>query len=627
MAVSTNPELVVSSSDWPSRVQQNASPPSPAILEGFVKLPVELVFHCVCETTGNRIEVGLERRWKPGWVVHAHLRLRAPLTPNPVSENRYANATVYKKLAAGPFGVQLEARVDLSQAPETLWDGLARVVLGLPSDLSLAAALSSWDAWRSLPRPVVSRLTEVLGPVRTAEDLSQLCEQLKALEPVARRLTELVQLAAGRKLQHQLARCWARIPEGAEVLRLTTPEQEESPPSPLALASFRQGFDAAKHIAPRLDPASSLFPPAIVIEVWLPVWEKRRSKARLTELRDCRCEVDTSGLIHFWPQDAADPYEEELTRGILLTRYGFAESQAELVFRDSRAVPVTLARHAMPWILQNDNVIGQVRELLVGLGVEEPLEICLDARLPVAELAIWRQAPRERTSEHYALFLEVSQAIQRLLRCWLPYFYLSRAGALASTEAAYAMWAYRAGKPCAPTVRTELTYDPMSPASVRRALQPALRSISTWLAQARELARELCPEAEMFYSSRQAERVRSMLETSKHFRALLALESLIVRELVHLGNWARASDANPSGRDSLPLAWASKCARAIAKGLRHTYPACQWSSLGLLVLLVATAAFRKVRGCQTELKYCLRLRTGGMSWTWEFSPEIPDPAV
>jgi len=585
-------------------------------LEWRVELPVSWRVHSVRETSGNQVEMDLDRVVNPGWIAEAYIRLEAPLERRlgrPVS-SRWEFA--YRKAAAGPASIRVAVRLHReTESQPALVAALVSAQKWPLLDKGIeqpTGANGSGLAHRELPESIDEYCwPQVPGGSQTAVDQFR-----PLLDEVARQAAQV----AERWLERELLSRWEQLPVG-EIALAGSVECETEDPSvyqellgkgQLALLQEETG------LALMLSGAGLNRLPELFVDVWLPLVEKRRWKNRLEVFPACTVEGGILSGVHLQAPGCADSWEHELGRGLLLALEGAPANNARLHFADTRRMPAILARYLLSWLVSDTGILQQAREWLSVAGQQDDVEIEVQVCWPVQEMSCWREVPRERSTGHYALFSRISDAVQWTLRCWVPYMYFSDPTRFAEQAAAYAALVYHFGRPSARKTRSELTYDPMSLASAKLAAHHALRTVSSWMPVVRDLVRVTCPESEALYTRRQLDRLASGVPASKPFRALLALDALVIRELVNLGNECRkrASLAEPADREEFPLAVAARLSRAMAKAFRHTYAGQQWSSLGMLVLGVATAALRQGLGLDTELQGWLYLRHSGLSRVW-----------
>jgi hypothetical protein len=115
---------------------------------------------------------------------------------------------------------------------------------------------------------------------------------------------------------------------------------------------------------------------------------------------------------------------------------------------------------------------------------DELVDATVTLRLDSDVLPVWLEAPKERSANYFPIYPEMSRAIQRALRLWVPFAYFDGLAKYKDSFTAQAMLMYQASDPYAGKLRTQLSYDLLSDAS----LDLFFRSASHGLAEGLEMA-------------------------------------------------------------------------------------------------------------------------------------------
>jgi hypothetical protein len=224
-------------------------------------------------------------------------------------------------------------------------------------------------------------------------------------------------------------------------------------------------------------------------------------------------------------------------------------------------------------------------------------EIIPGGTCPEAD-ACWLRLPAERSAAFLPTFARISVALQAILRDGVPAIYFHNPERYGDWKAAYPMLVYQASRPFRGRVRTELTYDVLSPRLMailfRRAkanLVPLLERVEA------ELRTGGRPEVADQYSPRRAtEVIRLVQRLSASRRCLYRLvrsESALLDAIVDL-----------SGLGTVSLKERTKRLVAFHKKwkfqLRRLYPGQDFSALAPALLAATTQALLSIRESHSE---------------------------
>lgn len=287
------------------------------------------------------------------------------------------------------------------------------------------------------------------------------------------------------------------------------------------------------------------------------------------------------------------------------------EPAPALRFADVRRLTAPQLRCNLPRLLAGCGLAAPVP--LSALEADESgpeAEVSIALHLPSADASPFFEAPRQRSPEYYEAFGQVSLAIQRALRAWLPYMLFSEPDRYGDFETAYPMLAYQAGRPFLRKGSPEFTYDVMNPESVQRALRSASSPLAELLQSAAALL-AACGREAIAHRYRRLE-PKALLEAVKRspraFQSLLAAEACFVEEIIKFALEARLLREEPAEAPRRLYRLVAQFTESLHQRLRRLYRGLSAVSLGSLVLLEASQALSRAHGTPAPLEALLRLR-------------------
>ena len=317
------------------------------------------------------------------------------------------------------------------------------------------------------------------------------------------------------------------------------------------------------------------------------------------------------------PYEAANRYQAVLAvAGALVSRRP-AGSPCAISFRDTRVFPARQALFSLVPLMDTHNLgdAGRRWLALAAAAPETEVEVawCLQAAPSAA--GAWLDVPAEKTAEFFRLLTEVSQAVQRTMRAWLPYVFFHRLERFNQQDVALPLLAYSASAPSKPRGRNEYTYDAMDENSVRRALWHIPEVFQDTLARVHAtLVSAGCASAAAAYAPWKGERILARMKRSPHdFRTLLAMDEHFVEALIRfaLAGCEIGSRLRAGGEDPLPRTsgMATAFARSVQAKLSSLYGGADFACLPSLLLVEGTCAlYSAVRGTPLRPAATLRLR-------------------
>ena len=164
----------------------------------------------------------------------------------------------------------------------------------------------------------------------------------------------------------------------------------------------------------------------------------------------------------------------------------------------------------------------------------------------------WHSAPAEITTGYFPAWQQVSLALQRALRVWIPAVYFRDAARWEDRPAAYPLLVYAASRLCHGRPRTEFTYDIADPETLPRAMFMIGQSLQRVLADVeRRLAGEGRPQLARRYAPIWYEDIlRAVRGKPRPLIALLGDEAALVNSVIDLGSARRLGAVKPFARSA-----------------------------------------------------------------------------
>jgi hypothetical protein len=158
----------------------------------------------------------------------------------------------------------------------------------------------------------------------------------------------------------------------------------------------------------------------------------------------------------------------------------------------------------------------------------------------------WLSLPAERSAAFLPTFARISVALQTILRDRVPAVYFQRQERFRDWKSAYPMLVYQSSRPFRGRVRTELTYDVLSPQSMMILFRRAKGNLAPLLEQTETALRAAgYSEVAAHYSPRHApeiiESVQRLSANRRFLYRLIRTESALVEALVDLSGLADLS--------------------------------------------------------------------------------------
>lgn len=392
--------------------------------------------------------------------------------------------------------------------------------------------------------------------------------------------------------------------------------------TPKGLAAYRaalEGSLAAAHLARALGGERT-------IETQLPFLERTQWPKRWALLAGAETVTEEDGRVVAHAAPAANRERRKNACQNALALAGpllFSQSPPDftLGFTDARTGPAAVLSHSLPTLLRAYDFGPEPAEWLSAAApgdVRARFSLSLDG----ARAGAWLRAPEEKDSTFFEVYSKMSVAVQRALRRWLPYVYLSRLDRFENTAAGYPLIFYGGTYPHSGRPRSEFTHDLVTPEDHGVARPWAWRPLASSLARTERLLiaagrRDL---AHLYEPWRAREVLDGLVAHPRFINSLLSTDAFFVDRLVGLGLAGRELSARFAGSPFRATRDLSGIAARLTSALNHKlwrlYRAQEFMNLGGLLLVEATGALCAALDGDAAIRATLRLSSGNREQTF-----------
>ncbi len=367
------------------------------------------------------------------------------------------------------------------------------------------------------------------------------------------------------------------------------------------------------------------------IELHLPFVGRKDWKARWEALPRVEVETGADGRILVYTAEASDKltrgsaYQSALTLAAAL-KVGetYSDSSFKLSYTDTRTLERAVAAERLAPLLAAYGFDGRVNDWLSeGLPPDvDAVESSLSLSVPGSLAAVWLTTPGERDADFFAIYSRLSVAVQAAMRRWIPFCHFQNAGEYETLESAYPLLVYQASKPFAGRPRSEFTYDFLADRSMAAVFRTASQALPRLLESVSwRLAASGREKTASFYEPRRVENILASVQRNPRLvRSLLAADAFYIGELVKMGLEGRqlASEFQNDPQKAMKdlLHFTADFVRTYHVRLRHLYAGRDFSALGAMILVEATAALAGAIGMPAAVSAVLRLKAGGLEQTF-----------
>jgi len=358
----------------------------------------------------------------------------------------------------------------------------------------------------------------------------------------------------------------------------------------------------------------------VSLELHLPFMDGGESLAGTEALAKLDVESGEDGRLFAYTIAASDRLEKKNAYQSVLGLTGSLLAGARkagdltLSFTDRRTLRSGGARAALGPVLSAYDFGPGPEEWLGALPKEAAaIEASLTLSLPASAGACWLRAPRERDAQFLPVYSEMSVAVQRAMRKWLPLAWFADIDHYDDLGAAFPLLVYQALPPLRGKRKSELTYDAMSTESARLGRVNVLRNLAAQLKAIRPVLVAAGKRKRAgFYSPGEAQRIIASVERRpRQFLALLAAEAAFVDSLVNLGvsggRLAATLEGDPAEAVKQLAAFSARLVSAFHRKLRSLYGGQNFVAFGSLLFMEATRALGAVLSGEAKVAGVLQL--------------------
>lgn len=357
------------------------------------------------------------------------------------------------------------------------------------------------------------------------------------------------------------------------------------------------------------------------LELRLPFLTRSEWMSRWESLATARVETGEGGRIVVYAVESAhqiqrrDTFQSVLALTGALPGAALAQASFTISYTDARTLKRAEARAQLEPLVAAYGFPKSALEWLAS-APEEQIETELTLSAPGELAAAWLRAPRESDPEYFEVYRNMSVAVQKALRTWLPYVYFSEVRHYEDLGAAWPLMVYQCTRPFPGRPPCEFTYDIMDIGRMRVARQSVTRALAVEMKRvAQVLLAAGRRRAASFYRDTPPRVVLNSVETQPvHFNALVSADTAFVHALIDLGRNGREAH-DMMGRDADRAVrrlsrFAADFTSVFHRRLRRLYGGNSFTAFGSLLLAEATRALASSVGPEARLASLLRLKSG-----------------
>ena len=368
------------------------------------------------------------------------------------------------------------------------------------------------------------------------------------------------------------------------------------------------------------------------LELHLPFLERKQWNTRLEALAKVEVAAGEDGRLLVYEVDAADRISHEgmyqsalMLGGGRLVGRAQPESYFTLSYTDQRSRTPGEALAALPAITAAYGFDPGVMEWLraaVAAAEAQVVETWMTLAVPGDVVSGWLETPGERDADFFAVFSQVSMAVQTAMRRWLPYAYFQDLGHYETLGAAFPLLVYQYSRPYGGQPRSNFSYDAMSEESMAQVRRTATRGLREALGGIQRLLEAAGRKSTAeFYAAGQAQSMAASVGRSpRQLQSLIVADAFFMDALVKLavtgGQIAAAMPTDPQGAVRMLTRFSAEFVRTFHMRLRRLYAGQDFVAFGSLLLVEATNALGKAQGRRTAIRGILRLKVGDREQTF-----------
>lgn len=213
---------------------------------------------------------------------------------------------------------------------------------------------------------------------------------------------------------------------------------------------------------------------------------------------------------------------------------------------------------------------------------------------------VLRRGPAEFAPNYFSVYVKLAQALQNMLRIWIPFFYFQDEARTRNAVLGRPVLGYGCSWPASGRRPTEFTYDTFDRESMALAARIGRPRMALAMRQVFTAARAMAPsDPTRPWAGYEPRRVKNALATLAQkvpFQRLLRNDDLVVSAFVDLALRIRAAS---SDRVRAEAAW--NCVRRVQHALRHAVRDLDLSPIALVLVFECVAALDRALGGNLQI--------------------------
>jgi hypothetical protein len=288
-------------------------------------------------------------------------------------------------------------------------------------------------------------------------------------------------------------------------------------------------------------PLANLVRDSFKIELHLPFFDRRSWEKRFGTFlgSSIRCS-ELGQLIVSSPEEKVTGAAYFLLLAAHLQRTGVTAS-----FKMGHTLPLLTLDHELQSLLESSGLSGVFEKLQKSDA--RALDANLEYSLSGFFLSSWFTAPGDKDPGFWAVYKDVSLAIQRALRQWGPRIWFQHTGRGDLNAYTKALLVYESSDPWVGAIRCELSRDPLSV----KLMNTLCRSASARLLKSieeTEFAVHIPTRRTRLQARYRRDRILDSVRGGRLAQAVISGETAIIECFVNFGVGARAAATNPDAR-------------------------------------------------------------------------------
>ena len=508
---------------------------------------------------------------------------------------------------------------DVARIKRAVPDAVNQLLRLWSTTASPLATFQGLDGW------VRQQVEALYGPVRTSADVSRVLDGLRTL--VGLRDSVYQKALAAVEKKHGAELSW-RYSSGSEDTALVDCSFAFTAEG---LAAYRRalGGDISwvldadpAHVEVRQGVLTSGLRSETSVELHLPFLDRKEWTTRLEALAKMEVATDGDGRVLIYHVEAShrvasrNSYQSvlALAGGLSLGRV-HTKSGFTLSYTDQRNLPCERLARSLAATLEGYRFAPEARQSLETLAAGDTggFDVSLTLSIPGTLVEAWLDAPGERQPEFFASYSHVSVAVQRAIRLWLPYIYLSDLRRYDTLDAAFPLVVYQVSRPFQGRPKYDFTYDVLDARAMNGFFRMAGQRLPGELARVEDLLlRAGRKSTAAFYSPRRARKILEAVQSRPRLlKSLLVADAFLVDALVNLGcrghelrqDFAKDPEQAVRGLSR----FAADLVKAFHGKLRRLYGGQEFLALGGLLLVEATEALGAASNESAGVRAALRV--------------------